>query len=175
MALPNSHLVAYCTDLGISPAQGAAMLSVLLACAFVSRQFWGWFGDRSGGLRAVFAGSACQCAAIACFLLTQSEAGLFVVSAGFGLGFAGIIPSYALAIRDMYPSREASWRVPTLLFTAMTGMAFGSWLGGALYDHYATYAPAFAAGVMFNLANLVVVGSLLWRDRRPSRLQTAPA
>ena len=175
MALPMAHLVAYCGDLGISAGQGAAMLSVLLASAFISRQFWGWFGDRAGGLRAVLAGSACQCVAIACFLLTQNEAGLFLVSAGFGLGFAGIIPSYALAIRELFPSSEASWRVPTLLFTAMTGMAFGSWLGGALYDHYGTYAPAFAAGVVFNLANLVVVGSLVLRDRRPQWLAPAAA
>jgi MFS family permease len=175
MALPLSHLVAFCGDVGISATQGAAMLSVLLACAFVSRQFWGWYGDRAGGLRAVLAGSACQCAALACFLLTQNEAGLFVVSAGFGLGFAGIIPSYALAIRALFPSSEASWRVPTLLFTAMTGMAFGSWLGGALYDQYGIYAPAFAAGVVFNLANLVVVGSLVLRDRRPGWAQPAAA
>ena len=175
MALPYSHLVAYCSDLGISATQGAAMLSVLLACAFLSRQFWGWYGDRAGGLRAVLAGSACQCVAIGCFLLTQNEAGLFIVSAGFGLGFAGIIPSYALAIRDMFPSSEASWRVPTLLFTAMGGMAFGSWLGGVLYEHYAAYAPAFAAGVVFNLANLVVVGSLVLRDRRPMGLTPAAA
>ncbi len=171
MALPASHLVAYCSDLGIPATEGAAMLSVLLACAFVSRQFWGWFGDRAGGLRAVLAGSACQALAIGCFLLTQNEAGLFLVAAGFGLGFSGIIPSYALAIRELFPSSEAAWRVPTLLFTGMTGMAFGSWLGGALYDHYAIYAPAFALGVVFNLANLVVIGSLVLRDRRPGRRQ----
>ena len=91
------------------------------------------------------------------------------------MGFAGIIPSYALAIRDMFPSSEASWRVPTLLFTAMGGMAFGSWLGGVLYEHYAAYAPAFAAGVVFNLANLLVVGSLVWRNRRPVRMAPAAA
>ena len=175
MALPNSHLVAYCSDLGISAGQGAAMLSVLLACAFVSRQFWGWFGDRYGGLRAVLAGSACQCIAIGGFLLTQDEVGLFIVAAGFGLGFAGIIPSYALAIRELFPSSEAAWRVPTLLFTAMTGMAFGSWLGGMLYDRFGMYAPAFAAGVVFNLANLVVVGSLVLRDRRPVRMTPVTA
>jgi MFS family permease len=168
MAMPASHLVAFCSDLGIAPAQGAAMLSVMLGCAFVSRQFWGWVGDRFGGLRAVLAGSACQAVAIGCFLLTQNEAGLFVVAAGYGLGFSGIIPSYVLAIRDLFPSTEAAWRVPTLLFTAMCGMAFGSWLGGALYDHFGYYAPAFGTGVVFNLANLVVVGSLLLRQRGQS-------
>ena len=174
MALPASHLVAFCSDLGIPATQGAAMLSVMLACAFVSRQFWGWFGDRYGGLRAVLAGSACQAAAIACFLVTQNEAGLFAVVAAYGLGFSGIIPSYVLAVRALFPSSQAAWRVPTLLFTAMCGMAFGSWLGGALYDHFGYYAPAFGTGVVFNLANLVVVGSLVWRQQRgeaqPGRL-----
>ena len=166
MALPASHLVAFCSDLGIPATQGAAMLSVMLGCAFVSRQFWGWFGDRYGGLLAVLAGSACQAAAIACFLLTQSEAGLFVVVSAYGLGFSGIIPSYVLAVRELFPSSQAAWRVPTLLFTGMSGMAFGSWFGGALYDHFGYYAPAFGSGVVFNLGNLVVVGLLVWRQRR---------
>ena len=170
MAVPNGHLVAFCTDLGIVPTHGAAMLSVLLACAFVSRQFWGMLADRIGGLRAVMAGSACQAVAIGAFLLTQNEVGLFAVSAAFGLGFSGIIPSYIVAIRDLFPSAEAAWRVPTFLFLGMSGMAFGSWLAGALYDHFGFYAPAFAVGVFFNLANLIVIGFLVARQRSQSRL-----
>ena len=144
MAVPNGHLVAFCTDLGIAPTHGAAMLSVLLACAFLSRQFWGMLADRIGGLRAVMAGSACQAVAIGAFLLTQNEIGLFAVSAAFGLGFSGIIPSYVVAIRELFPASEASWRVPTFFFLGMGGMAFGSWLAGELYDHFGFYAPAFA-------------------------------
>jgi MFS family permease len=170
MAMPAGHLVAFCSDLGIPAAQGAAMLSVLLGCAFVSRMFWGWLTDRVGGLAAVFAGSACQALAITAFTVTQSEAGLFAVSAAYGLGFSGIIPAYVVAIRDLFPSAEASWRVPTLLFTGMSGMAFGGWFAGALYDHFGFYAPAFAAGALFNFANLLVIGFLVARQARQSRL-----
>jgi MFS family permease len=173
MAVPNSHLVAFCTDLGIAPTHGAAMLSVLLASAFVSRQFWGLLADRIGGLRAVMAGSACQAVATGAFLLTQNEVGLFAVSAAFGLGFSGIIPCYIVAIRELFPSSEASWRVPTFLFLGMSGMAFGSWLAGALYDHFGFYAPAFAVGVLFNVANLVVIGFLVARQRGEARLAFA--
>ena len=146
------------------------MLSLLLACAFVSRMFWGWLTDRIGGLGAVFAGVACQAAAIAAFTVTQSEAGLFAISAAYGLGFSGIIPAYVVAIREFFPSADASWRVPTLLFTGMSGMAFGGWFAGALYDHFGFYAPAFAAGALFNLANLAVVGFLVVRLARRARL-----
>ena len=170
MAMPAGHLVALCSDLGIPAAQGAAMLSVLLGCAFVSRVFWGWLTDRIGGLGAVFAGSAAQALAIAAFTVTQDEAGLFAVSAAYGLGFSGIIPAYVVAIRDLFPSAEASWRVPTLLFTGMSGMAFGGWFAGALYDQFGFYAPAFAAGALFNLANLAVIGFLVVRQARQSRL-----
>lgn len=170
MAMPAGHLVALCSDLGIPAARGAAMLSVLLASAFVSRMFWGWAADRIGGLGAVFAGSACQAVAIAAFVATKDEAGLFAVSAAYGLGFSGIIPAYVVAIRDLFPASEASWRVPTLLFTGMSGMAFGGWFAGALYDHFGFYAPAFAAGVLFNLANLAVIGFLLVRQVRRSRV-----
>jgi MFS family permease len=170
MAMPAGHLVALCSDLGIPAARGAAMLSVLLGCAFVSRMFWGWLTDRIGGLGAVLAGSACQAAAIAAFTVTQDEAGLFAVSAAYGLGFSGIIPAYVVAIRDLFPSAEASWRVPTLLFTGMSGMAFGGWFAGALYDYFGFYAPAFTAGALFNLANLAVVGFLVVRQARQSQL-----
>ena len=164
MALPQSHLVAFCSDVGIPAAQGAAMLSVMLACAFVSRVFWGWLADRVVGLLTLIVGSACQALAISAFLLTQNEAGLFAVSAAFGLGFSGIVPAYVLIVRELFPATEASWRVPTVLFIAMSGMAFGSWFAGALYDHFGYYAPAFATGAAFNVANLTIVGFLLLRQ-----------
>ena len=170
MAMPAGHLVALCSDLGIPASSGAAMLSLLLACAFVSRMFWGWLTDRIGGLGAVFAGSACQAVAVAGFTVTQGEAGLFAISAAYGLGFSGIIPAYVVAIREFFPSSDASWRVPTLLFTGMSGMAFGGWFAGALYDHFGFYAPAFAAGALFNLANLAVIGFLVVRLARRPRL-----
>jgi MFS family permease len=175
MAIPQGHLVAFCSDIGIAATQGAAMLSVLQAAAFVSRVFWGWLADRIGGLKTVLAGSVCQAAAIAAFMTTQDEAGLFAVSAAYGLGFSGIIPAYVVAIRDLFPAREASWRVPTVLFVSMGGMAFGGWFAGALYDHFGFYAPAFTTGVIFNLANLVLVGSLVLRQRWSGGLRPYPA
>ena len=166
MAIPQAHLVAFCGDIGIGAATGATMLSVLLGCAFISRQFWGAFADRHGGLKTVLAGSAFQAVSIGAFVLTQNEAGLFVVAVAYGLGFAGIIPAYVVAIRDLFPSAEASWRIPLVLFTAMSGMAFGSWFAGAIFDHFGFYAPAFGIGVMFNIANLALVGFLVLRDPR---------
>jgi MFS family permease len=157
MAIPASHLVAFCGDVGIAPSHGAAMLSVMLACAFISRQFWGAFADRFGGLRTVMTGSAFQMVAIGSFLLTRDEVGLFAIASAFGLGFSGIIPSYSVAIRDLYPSNEASWRIPTVLMTAMSGMAFGSWFAGKLFDLFLSYRVAFVSGVLFNLANLVLI------------------
>src|SRR5579885_71061 len=108
MSMPQTHLVALCGDLGISPASGAGMLSVLLASAFVSRQFWGWVADRSGGLISALASSACQALAMLAFLFTQDEAGLFAVSAAFGFGFAGIVPAYIVAIGQLFPPTQAA-------------------------------------------------------------------
>jgi MFS family permease len=166
MAMPQSHLVAFCSDLGIPAAHGAAMLSLLLACAFVSRQFWGAVADRIGGLRTVLAGSICQIVAMAGFLLTQDEAGLFTVAAMFGLGFSGIVPAYVLAVRELFPAAEASWRVPTVLLFSGSGMAAGGWFAGAIYDYAGFYAAAFATGILFNLANIAVVGILVLRQSR---------
>jgi MFS family permease len=165
MAMPQGHLVALCTDVGISASVGAAMLSMLLGLAFLSRQFWGLVADRIGGLRTIFAGSVCQIVAMAGFLATQSEAGLFTVAALFGLGFSGIIPAYVLTVRELFPASQASWRVPTLLLFSGSGMAFGGWLAGAIYDYAGFYAIAFAIGILFNLVHLALIGSLVWRQR----------
>ena len=163
--MPQTHLVALCSDLGIVPARGALMLSLLLGIAFFARQMWGWISDRIGGLRTVLIGSSWQFVCIIGFAATQNEAGLFSVSAIFGLGFAGIIPAYVLAIRDLFPVGEAYWRVPALLHMSGSGMAVGGWLAGYLYDMHGYYGPAFATGVAFNIVNLLMLAMLVVRQR----------
>ena len=165
MAMPQGHLVAFCSDLGISRSVGALMLSVLLGTAFLSRQIWGAISDRIGGLATVLIGSAWQAASMTAFLFTQNEAGLFTIAAAFGLGFSGIIPAYVLALRELFPASEASWRIPTLLLFSGCGMALGGWLAGLLYDHFGYYAPAFAAGIGANVFNLLLIGILVGRGR----------
>jgi MFS family permease len=164
MAMPQSHLVAFCSDLGISRAHGAAMLSVLLGTAFLCRQIWGLIADRIGGLHTVLVGSAIQATTMSAFLFTQDEAGLFAVSAAFGLGFSGMIPATVLAGRELFPPAEAAWRIPTMLLCSGCGMATGGWLAGALYDHFGYYGPAFAAGIAVNLLNLAIILMLVGRQ-----------
>jgi MFS family permease len=113
--------------------------------------------------------------AIGSFLLTRNEVGLFAIASAFGLGFSGIIPSYSVTIRDLYPSKEASWRIPTVLMTGMSGMAFGSWFAGDLFDQFLSYRPAFVSGVLFNLVNLVLIVFLVSRMAPRRRLSFAQA
>ena len=170
MSMPQAHLVAFCSDLGISPAHGAAMVSLLLGAAFFSRQAWGAISDRIGGLYTMLIGSACQAVGISAFLMTQDEIGLFTVAGLFGLGFSGLVPANILASRELFPVSEAYWRMPTLLLCSGTGMASGGWIAGILYDHFGFYAPAFAAGLGVNVVNLIIIGTLAFRRRL-----TAPA
>jgi MFS family permease len=174
MAIPQAHLPAFCSDLGILASHGAAMLSVLLGTAFVSRQFWGWVADRVGGLNTVLVGSALQILAMAAFMLTQDEVGLFTVAAAFGLGFAGIIPAFILAIRELFPASEAYWRIPLFLLCSGSGMAIGGWIAGALYDRFGTYELAFAAGVGANAVNLAIVSALVLRQRHVAARKSIP-
>jgi MFS family permease len=164
MSMPQAHLVAFCSDIGIGPVHGAAMLSVLLGSAFFSRQFWGALADRLGGLYTMLAGSACQTAGLAAFLLTQNEFGLFTVAAAFGFGFSGLVPANILAARELFPVGQAYWRIPTLLLCSGAGMAAGGWLGGVLYDYFGYYAPAFAAGVAVSMINFTIISMLAFRQ-----------
>lgn len=169
MAMPQQHLVAFCSDLGFTRTFGAAMLSILLGTAFLSRQMWGLISDRIGGLLTILIGSIWQAVAMSGLLVTQSEIGLITVSAAFGLGFSGIIPAYVLAARELFPAREAYWRIPTLLLFTAVGMALGGWLAGVLYDHFGYYAPAFAVGIGANVLNVLLVCFMVWRNGRGGR------
>lgn len=173
MSIPLAHIVAFCSDIGIGPEPGAAMLSLQLAAGFVAQQFWGWVANRLGGLRTVLFASASMAVAMTGFLATQNEIGLFSVSGVFGLAFGGLIPGYILAIREIYPAAEASWRIPLVLFPGALGMAVGGWMAGLIYDGWGYYAPAFAAGILFNLMNLVLVGTLVPRHRPPHSMVAA--
>jgi MFS family permease len=164
MAMPQSHLVAFCSDRGISQSHGAVMLSVLLGSAFLCRQIWGLIADRIGGLHTVLLGSVMQAMTMSAFLLTQDEVGLFTVSAVFGMGFSGMIPATLLAGRQLFPPAEAAWRIPTLLLCSGCGMATGGWLAGILYDHFGYYGPAFATGIAVNLLNLAIILTLVGRQ-----------
>jgi MFS family permease len=165
MSMPQQHLVAYCSDLGISATVGAAMLSVLLGMGFFGRQGWGWLSDRMGGVPTALLSSILQCIAMSGFLFTQDTVGLFAVSTAFGLGFSALIPAYVLTIRELYPMSEAHWRVPAVLLLTGSGMGAGGWLAGYLYDIYGYYTPAFVTGVAFNVANIAILFMLLVRQR----------
>jgi MFS family permease len=165
MSMPQQHLVAFCSDLGISATVGATMLSVLLGMGFFSRQAWGWISDRIGGLLTALFSSILQCAAMSGFLFTEGVTGLFAVSTAFGLGFSALIPAYVLTVRECYPLSEAHWRVPSLLLLSGSGMATGGWLAGYLYDLHGYYTPAFATGVAFNIANMALLFMLVVRQR----------
>ena len=174
MAVPMHHVPAFCTDLGMTPQYGAAMLSVLLGCAFLARQFWGWVADRIGGLQTLLWASLVQATALAGFLLTKDQSALFAVSAAFGVGLSGLLPAYVIAVREYYPIEEANWRIPTVLFAGLLGMATGGWGAGFLYDAFGDYLPAFAIGMAFNLLNLVVLVLLVLRRHGPgARLAAA--
>src|SRR4051794_33001964 len=144
------------------------MTTVLLGPASLRRQIRGMMSGRSAGLATVLIGSAWQAASMSALLLTKNEAGLFMVAAAFGLGFSGIIPAYVLAVRELFPPSEASWRIPTVLLCTAVGMAGGGWVAGLLYDHLGYYPPAFAVGIGANLLNLLIVSVLVGRKRQPA-------
>jgi MFS family permease len=171
MAMPQVHIVAYCGDLGYGVARGAEMLALMLACGIVSRIVSGLIADRIGGLRTLLLGSVLQGAALSLFLFFDSLASLYVLSALFGLMQGGIVPSYAVIIREHFPAREVGTRVGIVLFSTLIGMAAGGWLSGIVFDITGSYAAAFLNGVAWNALNVLIVASLLLRaGRRPARL-----
>jgi MFS family permease len=165
MSMPQVHIVAYCGDLGYPAARGAEMLSVMLGFGIVSRLISGWICDRIGGLRTLMLGSFLQGVALLLFLPFDSLASLYVVSAMFGLFQGGIVPSYAIIVREYFPASEAGAKVGLVIMCTLLGMALGGWMSGVVFDLTGSYHAAFLNGVGWNLLNLSIAFFLLRRSR----------
>ena len=175
MAMPQVHIVAYCTDLGYGAARGAEMLSLMLATGIVSRLVSGWICDHIGGIRTLLLGSALQGVALLLFLPFDGLVPLYVVSALFGLFQGGIVPSYAIIVREHFPAREAGARVGAVIMASLIGMALGGWMSGWVFDLTGSYRAAFLNGIGWNLLNLSIVSWLFWRSRRGTAVFSPPS
>jgi MFS family permease len=164
MSMPQVHLVAYCSDLGYGPARGAQMLSLMLACGIVSRLAFGAICDRIGGLRTLLLGSAMQGIALIMFLPFNGLVSLYVISALFGLFQGGIVPAYAIIVREYFDRKEAGARVGVVITATLLGMALGGWLSGAIFDLTGSYRAAFMNGIAWNLVNVSIATWLLRRS-----------
>jgi len=166
MAMPQVHIVAYCGDLGYGVARGAEMLSLMMGFGIVSRIGSGLIADWIGGLRTLLLGSLLQGVALALYAAFNGLESLYVISALFGLFQGGIVPSYAIIVREYFPAREAGTRLGVILMCTLFGMAFGGWVSGYIFDLTGSYRAAFLNGLAWNLLN---VGIVLWLLARPGR------
>jgi MFS family permease len=169
MSMPQVHIVAYCVDLGFGPARGAEMLSLMLACGVVSRLISGVICDRIGGIKTLLLGSALQGIALLMFLPFDGLVSLYLISAMFGLFQGGIVPSYAIIIREHFPAVETGRRVGAVIMATMLGMALGGWMSGKIFDLTGSYQAAVMNGILWNLLNLSIATWLFLRVRRMSR------
>ena len=165
MSMPQVHIVAYCADLGFGAAQGAQMLSLMLGCGIVSRLVSGMICDRIGGVRTLLLGSVLQGTALLLFLPFDGLVSLYVVSALFGLFQGGIVPSYAIIVREHFRPQEAGARVGAVIMATLVGMALGGWMSGWVFDLTGSYHAAFLNGIAWNLLNMAIAGWLVIRTR----------
>jgi MFS family permease len=165
MSMPQVHIVAYCSDLGYGAARGAEMLSLMLGFGIISRIASGFIVDRIGGLVTLLVGSILQAAALLLYLLFDGLTPLYVISALFGLFQGGMVPMYAIAVREYFPPRQAGTLVGLVITSTIGGMALGGWMSGAIFDLWGSYWQAFANGFLWNVLNIVIVVFLLLRLR----------
>ncbi|MEO0681510.1 MAG: MFS transporter [Pseudomonadota bacterium] len=175
MSMPQVHIVAMCVDLGYGAAAGAQMLSLMLAAGVVSRLISGWLADRLGGVVTLLIGSSLQGLALALYLPFDGLTSLYLVSFVFGLSQGGIVPSYAVIVREYLPARQAGALTGFVIMTTILGMAFGGWISGWLYDLTGSYAAALINGIAFNALNVAVMLLILLRASSRPPAGAAPA
>ncbi|WP_224544890.1 MFS transporter [Mesorhizobium sp. CA16] len=166
MSMPQVHIVAYCMDLGYGVAHGADMLSIMMAAGVVSRLVSGFVADRIGGVKTLLIGSVLQCLSLFFYIPFDGLASLYVVSLVFGLSQGGIVPCYAIIVREYMPAKEAGQRVGIVIMATIFGMAIGGWMSGWIYDLTGSYAAAFLNGIGWNLLNILMMVVVFWRARR---------
>lgn len=171
MSMPQVHIVAYCADLGFGVSAGAEMLAIMLAGGIVSRLLSGFLADHIGGVRTVLLGSFLQCLALFLYIPFNGLVSLYVVSLIFGLSQGGIVPSYAIIVREYLPAREAGERVGLVIMMTVVGMALGGWISGVIYDLTGSYQAAFINGIAWNMLNMGIMALLLWRTRQAKPAQ----
>jgi MFS family permease len=164
MSMPQVHIVAYCADLGYGVARGAEMLSLMLGFGIVSRVGSGWIADKVGGVTTLLLGSTLQGVALVVYLIDDGLTSLYLASALFGLFQGGIVPSYAIIVREYFPPREAATRVGIAVSSTIIGMALGGWMGGVLFDMTGSYRAAFINGIAWNVLNAAIAMWLLMRQ-----------
>jgi MFS family permease len=165
MSMPQVHIVAYCGDLGYGVARGAEMLSLMLGFGIISRIGSGFLADKIGGIRTLLIGSVAQGTALLFYLFFDGLTSLYIISAMFGLFQGGIVPSYAIIVREHFPPAEAGARVGTVLMATLFGMALGGWMSGKVFDLTGSYDAAFLNGIAWNLLNLTIALVLMARLR----------
>jgi MFS family permease len=177
MAMPQVHIVAYCADLGYGVARGAEMLALMLFGGVISRLISGFVADYIGGLKVLLIGSVLQCLALLFYVPFDGLASLYIVSLFFGLAQGGIVPAYAIVIREYLPAREAGQYVGFVIMATVFGMAAGGWVSGFIFDLTGTYQAAFLNGIIWNLLNMAIIGMLFWLTKppKPAKLQPAAA
>ncbi|WP_322988488.1 MULTISPECIES: MFS transporter [unclassified Hoeflea] len=174
MSMPQVHIVSYCADLGFGPTVGAEMLSLMLMGGVVSRLVSGLIADRLGGVITLLIGSTLQCIALFLYLPFDAMVPLYVVSLIFGLSQGGIVPSYALIVREYLPAKEAGQRVGFVIMATIIGMALGGWMSGWIYDLTGSYQAAFLNGIAWNFLNIAIMVLLLAKSRA-RRVGVVPA
>lgn len=140
------------------------MLSLMLLGGVVSRLVFGALSDRLGGIRTLLIGSSMQCMALFLFLPFDGMVSLYAVSLIFGLSQGGIVPAYAIVVREFMPAQQAGTRVGVVMMATVLGMALGGWMSGWIYDQTGGYELAFVNGIAWNVLNMGILALILWRS-----------
>jgi len=119
-----------------------------------------------GGAATLLIGSVLQGMTLLLYLLFDGLVSLYIISALFGLFQGGIVPMYAIIVRQYFSPKEAGVRIGIVLMATLFGMAFGGWMSGVIFDHTGSYRAAFLNGLIWNALNVAVV---LWLVLRPGR------
>jgi MFS family permease len=136
---PIFHMVANAIDHGVSAMAATTVLSAAGLASLGGRILCGIVADRVGAKRTLVAGLSLQALAVSLYLVTNGTIGFYALAGLFGLSYGGVMPLYAILVREYFGARVMGTAFGTVAMVSTLGMALGPWAGGWLFDHYGSY------------------------------------
>jgi MFS family permease len=165
---PIFHMVTNVIDHGISAMAATTVLSAAGLASLSGRVICGLLADRLGAKRVLIVGLAIQAAAVGLYLVTRELAGFYALALMFGLAYGGVMPLYAIVVREYFGARIMGATFGAVAFASTLGMALGPWLGGVLYDSFGSYAWLFVGSFGIGLGAVAI--AFAFRPPAPFRV-----
>jgi len=165
---PIFHMITHAIDHGVAAMAAVTVLSVAGLASLGGKIVCGLIADRVGAKRTLIVGLAIQAVAVSLYLITRELAGFYALSLMFGFAYGGVMPLYAILVREYFGAKIMGTAFGAVAFLSTLGMALGPLAGGWLYDSFGSYFWLYMGSFGIGLGAAAIAVTFRAPSRRPA-------